>query len=203
MSSSLSVVLSPCQLIMIGLSSLIPHIVSFPLLAWVKKGGIVRAVSVSPWYPLAPYMSLAWRSACHVKDLHFGDISRDSWITISHSILVFIHSWFPNTLDRRCHLAPSIWIWPFVLTRVVTPWNVSAFKSPIEEFMAPGAMHFRTAPIFGGFRIIWSKFSSRRGVSGSFMGFLAMCDTENRSVFDFLVLRGSSVSVIRMGGDFQ
>jgi len=59
----------------------------------------------------------------------------------------------------------------FVVTRVVTPWNVSAFKFLIEEFMAPGAMYIRTAPILGDSGSYDQSFHREEGSLAASWGF--------------------------------
>ena len=85
---------------------------------------------------------------------------------------------------------------------MVTSWCVSADLSPMEESLEPVSIRTLTTPYAGGWRIMFLKSSSCNGVSGSFLGLHAMCDTENLCLF---VLRGfgAASSGTWLVGDFQ
>ena len=85
-----------------------PQILSFPLPAFLKKGGMVRAVS--PGYSVAWKAPFIVRNTFQEKDLCFFSLSSfncrvSSFCRLAPSVLGLA---FVKVCLRRCHCAPSM-----------------------------------------------------------------------------------------------
>jgi len=108
--SAFSLSLMPVQFVTVGCEVAVssPQILSFTLPAFLKKGGMVRAVS--PWYLVAWKTSFIVRNNFQEKDLCFFSLSNfhchvSSFCRLAPSVfgLAFVKVCF-----RRCHCAPSM-----------------------------------------------------------------------------------------------
>ena len=91
-----------------GLTNSSPQILSAPLLAFLKKGGLVKAIS--PWYCVAWKTLFSVRSNFQEKDLCCVSLS-----SLSCRVCLFcrldprgLGPSFVRACFKRCHCAPSI-----------------------------------------------------------------------------------------------
>ena len=100
----------PGQLMTIGCGLTVssPQILSVPLLAFLKKGGIVQAVS--PWYCVAWKTLFSVRSSFQEKDLCCLSLSSLNCRVSSFCMLDSrgLGPSFVRVCFKRCHCAPSI-----------------------------------------------------------------------------------------------
>jgi len=85
-----------------------PQILSFPLPAFLKKGGMVRAVS--PWYLVAWKTPFTVRNNFQAKDLCFSSLSSFNCnVSLSCRLAPsLLGSGFVRVYLIRCHCAPSM-----------------------------------------------------------------------------------------------
>jgi len=162
-----------------------PQILSLPLPAFLKKGGMLKAVS--SWYLVAWKTSCTVRNIFQANDLCFLSLSSlfcgvSSFCTLAPSAL---DSEFTRVCLRRCHCAPSSLRGPDGRWIVAMPYVVAALMRPAVVSQNLGFSKIRTAPTSGGFLNIskmslFSRFLSFR-VSGS----LDACGTQNLSLSSF------------------
>ena len=88
-----------------------------------------------------------------------------------------------KTVVRRCHLAPFCWYDPLAVMFEVVPWNVVAVTLACEVSVLSGSWWNRTAPSFGGWRIIPCRFSLSSSISSILFGSPAVWGVENCSLF--------------------
>jgi len=109
-SSDFSCSFSPGQLMIIGcgVSVSSPQILSLPLPASLKKGGMVMAVS--PWYLVAWKTLFNVRNSFHEKDLCFSSLSSSNCRVSSfcRQDPSEFGSFFVQVCFTRCHCAPSM-----------------------------------------------------------------------------------------------
>jgi len=146
--SNFSLSSRPDQLITIGsgVGIFSPQILSFPLPAFLKKGGMVRAVS--PWYLVAWKTSLTVRSIFQAYDLCFLSLSKLSCRCSSFCMLA------PSELEpesfrvclRRCHCVPSRLKGPEGNWIVAIPCVVTALMRLAVVSQNSGFSKIRNAP---------------------------------------------------------
>jgi len=105
---SLSLKVGQSMTVGCGVAVSSPQILSFPLPAFLKKGGMVRAVS--PWYLVAWKTPFIVRNNFQEKDLCFLSLSSfncrvTSFCRLAPSELGLA---FVKVCFRRCHCAPSM-----------------------------------------------------------------------------------------------
>ena len=186
-SSDFFLSLRPGQFITVGcgvaMSS--PQILSFPLPAFLKKGGMIRAEP--PWYLVAWKNPFTVRNNFQEKDLCFFSLSSfyccvSSFCRLAPSVL---GSAFVKVCLRRCHCAPSILRGPDGSWILAMPCVVTAWVRPVVESQNSGFSKIRTAPTSGGFLIISKISSFSRFLSLRIPGSLDACGTENLSLSGF------------------
>jgi len=109
-SSAFSLSLRPGQFMTVGCGVAVssPQILSFPLPEFLKKGGMVRAVS--PWYFVAWKTPFNVRNNFQEKDFGFLSLSNfncrvSSFCRLAPSVFGLA---FVKVCLRRCHCAPSM-----------------------------------------------------------------------------------------------
>jgi len=160
-----------------------PQILSLPLLAFLKKGGMVRAVS--PWYLVAWKTPFTISNNFHAKDLCFLSLSSLSCCVSSFCMLALnvLGSQLVEVCLRRCHCAPSILRGPDGSRIVAIPCVVTACVRPAVESQDSGFSKIRTAPTSGGFLIISKMSSFSSLLSFRIAGSLDACGTEPFSLW--------------------
>jgi len=142
-----------CQLLTIGCVLVVssPQILSAPLLAFLKKGGVVKAVS--PWYCVAWNTLFSVRSNFQEKDLCCLSLSSFSCRISSFCRLDprELGSSFVRVCFKRCLCAPSMLKGPDGKYTVAMPCVVTAWTGPMDVSQSSGCSKIRTAPISGGF----------------------------------------------------
>jgi len=127
-SSVFSMSVRPGQLMTIGCGLAVssPQILSTPLLAFLKRGGIVKAVS--PWYCVAWNTLFSVRSNFQQKDLCCLSLSSLSCRVTSFCRLDprELGSSFVRVCFKRCHCAPSMLRGPDGKYTVAMPCVVTA-----------------------------------------------------------------------------
>jgi len=109
-SSAFSLSFRPGQLMTVGCGVAVssPQILSFPLPASLKKGGMVMAVS--PWYLVAWKTLFNVRNNFQEKDLCFLSLS-NIYCRVSSFCRLDLSEFglaFVKVCFRRCHCAPSM-----------------------------------------------------------------------------------------------
>jgi len=170
------------------------QIFSFPLPAFLKKGGMIRAVS--PLYLVAWKTPFTVRNNFQEKDLCFFSLSNFNCRVSSFCRLApsAFGSAFVKVCLRRCHCAPSMLRGPDVSWIVTMPCVVTAWIRPSVESLNSGFSKIQTAPISGGFLIISKMSSFSRFLSLRIPGSLDACGTENLSLSGFSFLISSCTS---------
>ena len=136
----------PYQLMIVGCGVVIssPQFLSLPLPAFLKKGGMMRAVS--PWYLVAWQAPFTVRNNFQEKDLCFLLSSLScrvsSFCMLDPSVL---GSELVKVCLRRCRCAPSILRGPDGKRIVAMPCVVTALMRPTVEFQNSGFSKIRTA----------------------------------------------------------
>jgi len=150
--SSFSVSSKTDQLMTIGCGDgfFSPRILSFPLPAFLKKGGMVRAVS--PWYLVAWKSSLTARSIFQAYDLCFVCLSKLSCLLSSCCMLATsaLEPESSRVCLRRCHCTPSRLKCPEGNWIVAIPCVVTALMRPVVVSQISGFSKIWTAPTSGG-----------------------------------------------------
>jgi len=146
----------PDQLMTVGCGVAIssPQILSLPLPAFLKKGGMVKAVS--PWYLVAWKAPFTVRNIFQANDLCFLSLSSLSCRVSSFCMLApsALGSEFFRVSLRECHCAPTRFRGPDGRWIVAIPCVVTALMRPAVVSNNSGFSKIRTAPTSGGFLII-------------------------------------------------
>jgi len=176
-----------------GVEILSPQILSFPLPAFLKKGGMVRAMS--PWYLVAWNTSFVARSTVQAYDLCFLSLSN---LSCCFSLCCMLRprglvSESSRVLGAIAN-APSRRKGPEAIWIVAIPCAVTALMRPLVVSQNSVFSKIRTTPISGEFLMMLKMSSNPRFLSTNVSGSLDAWGTENHSLSSFCCFLSSFCS---------